>query len=219
MTTIYFIRHSKGIGNKVKNFNYNEPLQLQNERTILSIEGEERAKVLSELKEFNDIDCVISSNYIRTMATAKYFASKNDLDILIDEDFRERRQGVSSYSELGEDFFTRQFEDENYKIGDGESQKEVRERMEKGLNNALEQYKDKRIVILSHATAIMFLFKKWCDITTDSFSFKITYKNKEVWNNQFDAPEVFKLTFDENELISIENIRPNELSWKNTPLI
>ena len=214
MTTIYFIRHSKGIGNKVDFINYDVPLQLQNERTILSIEGEERAKILSELEEFNNIDCVISSNYIRAISTAKYFASRNDLDILIDEDFRERKMGVSSYSELGDDFFTRQFEDENYKIGGGECQKEVRARMEKGLNKILEQYANKRVIVLTHATAIILLLKKWCQIDSNAPSFRVKYRNKEIWNNRFDAPEVFKLVFDGNELISIENIRPSELSWE-----
>ncbi|MFV0275162.1 MAG: histidine phosphatase family protein [Bacilli bacterium] len=103
--------------------------------------GEERAKILSELQEFNNIDCVISSNYVRTISTAKYIANKNDLDILIDEDFGERSHGVNSYDELPRDF-----------------------------------------------------------------------KNKTIFENPFNAPEVFKLIFDDKDLISIESIRPNELS-------
>lgn len=92
MTTIFMIRHSKPL--KVKALNYNDSIQLQNEKNILSVEGEERAKILGWLNEFSDVDCVISSNYVRTMATAKYIAKNNNLDILINEDFRERKHGI-----------------------------------------------------------------------------------------------------------------------------
>lgn len=210
MTTVYFIRHSKPM--KVKDLNYTEPIQLKNEKQVLSVVGEERAKLLSGIDELSDIDLVVASNYVRTISTAKYIADKNNLDIFIDENFGERKQGVDSYSELPTDFEIRQIMDENYKMPNGESQEEVRERMGKALFNILEQYKDKKIVIVSHATAIMFLLQKWCKIEFDETTCKIDFNNELVFESEFHAPEVFKLAFDNsNNLINIENIRPNEL--------
>ena len=56
MTTIYFIRHSKS--QKVNNIISNESLQVQNEKFILSIEGEKIAEKklnIDELKKLIDI--------------------------------------------------------------------------------------------------------------------------------------------------------------------
>ena len=78
MTTIYFMRHSKAI--KPNNINNNDSLQLQNEKWILSKEGEEIAKEKSELEELNYFDIVFSSNYARAIGTAKYFANTINID-------------------------------------------------------------------------------------------------------------------------------------------
>lgn len=209
MTTIYFIRHSKPM--KVKSLNNNDHVQIQNEKTILSVEGEERAKILSKLADFNSIDCVIASNYVRTVATAKYVANKNNLDILIDEDFGERKQGINSWAELPNDFEIKQFNDETYKIGNGENQIEVQERMYNALLKVLNEYKDKKVTIFSHGTAMIYLFLKWCKADFDGSTFKLIFNNKIIFENDFNAPEIFKLIFDNIELISIENIKPDEL--------
>ena len=68
MTTIYFMRHSEPI--KINNIYNNDSLQIQNEKSILSVNGEKLAKEKSEI--LNDYDIVFSSNYARAIATAKY---------------------------------------------------------------------------------------------------------------------------------------------------
>lgn len=65
MTTIYLIRHSI----KEKNygiFNNNDTMQLNDEKEILSCEGEEQALLLSKNLELQNIDEVWTSNYVRT---------------------------------------------------------------------------------------------------------------------------------------------------------
>ena len=57
---------------------------------MLSIEGEEKAKLLSQKDEFKDVDAVYCSNYVRAMQTAKYFLQKNDLKLNIDKRLNER---------------------------------------------------------------------------------------------------------------------------------
>lgn len=206
MTTIYFIRHSKPLN--VNNIYTNDNLQIQNEKKILSLEGEKMAKESFDSDIFNNIDCVYSSNYIRAISTAKYVSEKNNLKINIIDDLGERKFGISSWDELPKDFERKQFLDENYKIGDGESQKEVRNRMDVAIMRILHENKDKIIAIFSHATAISYLFKKWCDIKIVEDKLRYTFNNNVIFDGYFDYCETFKLEFDNNfNLINIKNIR------------
>lgn len=152
MTTIYLIRHSKA--QKIDD-NSNESLQVLNERVPLSTEGEQIAKEKLSNSEFNNIDIVYSSNYERAKQTAKCLSDK----VTIIDGLGERKYGIKSWNELPKDFEKNQLLDENYKLIDGESQKEVRERMYNSLLEILNNNKDKRVVVFSHGTAITFLLK------------------------------------------------------------
>lgn len=203
MTTIYFIRHSKPM--KHKYINNNDSLQLQNEKKILTIDGEELARKISLNDEFNNIDKVYSSNYIRTISTAKYIADKNNLDIIIDEDLGERKIGITSWNEYPENYEIKQFNDFDYKLQNGESLSEVRDRLYNSLINIINENKNKRIVLVCHSTAMMALFSKWCEISYDS---KYRFKCKTFFDGKWNYCEVFKLEFDDNNtLISIKNIK------------
>ena len=117
----------------------NESLQLQNEKMPLSIEGEELASNISKEEELQSIDVVISSNYVRAMATAKYISNANNVNLIVNSVFGERKFGINSWDELPSGFGLRQNNDENYKVGDGESQKEVRERVYKALIDVIDK--------------------------------------------------------------------------------
>lgn len=78
-TIIYLIRHAETIDeNGIRNTN--ETIQEINEKEILSIEGEETARRLSENNELQNIDVIWSSNYTRSKQTAKYISCKNNLE-------------------------------------------------------------------------------------------------------------------------------------------
>lgn len=206
MTKVYLIRHSKPI-----NVNYyldNENLQLQNEKKCLSVEGEQIAKERFEDKEFNDIDIVFSSNYVRAIQTAKYLADKNNTEINVFSDLGERKFGISSWNELPEEFERKQFLEENYKIGNGESQKEVRERMLSALIQIINENKNRRIAIVSHATALSYLLKNWCNIEVVDDKLRYSYKDKILLDGYFNYCETFKIDFDENNsIMDINNIK------------
>ena len=89
-TTVYLIRHSEQlrIMNKLVK---NEESQISNEKIILSVEGEKKAKEISKLRELSNIEILWSSNYVRAIATAKYIAEQNKIEINIDENFNERK--------------------------------------------------------------------------------------------------------------------------------
>ena len=86
-TTIYLMRHSEQV--KPNEDLYDTKLsQLQNEKNVLSENGKLLAKKLSELQDLQNIDLLYSSHYERAIATAKYIAEKNNIDIRVDERLR-----------------------------------------------------------------------------------------------------------------------------------
>ena len=207
MTTVYLLRHSESFRELEGIYNTKDSILLINEKNPLSVNGEKLAEKVASNPEFNNIDTVWSSNYVRAMSTAKYFAVNNGLKVNIDYRLGERIQGITSWDQLPPGFELKQFEDETYKIGFGENQLDVRKRMEEVFNEILAANKDKRIVIVSHATAILFLLMRWCKIERVDDQFKISLDGKNMFNiKSFKFCETFKLTFDENNLVDIENI-------------
>lgn len=205
MTTIYLIRHSKTLD--VNNEFSTDTLQIQNEKKVLSKEGENLAKDKFNNSIFNDIEVIYTSNYVRTIETAKYISENNNIKINILDELGERRFGISSWSEKPKDFERRQFLDENYKIGDGENKKEVEERMYDCILKILKENKNKTIAIVSHATAISYLLNKWCSIEIEDNMLSYKYNNKEILKGPINYCETLKLTFDiENNLKNIEKI-------------
>lgn len=204
MTQIYLIRHSETMNNIINILNTDD-FQIQNEKNPLSVEGEEQAKSLSLTDEMQNIDLVISSNYVRAISTAKYIAHHNKIDLNIIEDFGERKFGVNSWNEKPKNFTQKQIEDESFKVSRGESRNETANRMYNALISVIEKNKGKRIAIISHATAITYLFMKMFN----SNGLTIKYGNNLLMdrNSKWNAPEVFKLIYEDNELVSIENVR------------
>ena len=154
-TIIYLIRHAETV-NEDGIRNTDEDSQLINEKEILSVEGEEQARKLSENSELNNLDVVWSSSYTRAKATAKYIALKNNLTINLDRDLSERKLG--NLKELGEfmkDKNTRdpsqeQLIEQKFKTSDGESAIETKQRMNRFFDRILREYEGKRIAVISH---------------------------------------------------------------------
>ena len=204
---VYLIRHSKPL--KVNNDKNMDSLQIQNEKQPLSIEGENIAREKLNIEELKDIDKLYSSSYVRAISTAKYIAENNNIEINVINDFGERKFGINSWDELPDNFGEKQFLDENYKTEFGESKKEVRERTFNALMNVLKN-DDKKIAIVFHSTAMLFLIMTWCKVipSKEDFSYKFLFNDEEVFNDKIDYCEIFKLTFDDkNKLINIENIK------------
>lgn len=87
----------------------------------------------------------------------------------------------------------------NLKCKDGESMKEVQERMQKSISKILKNNYGKKVAIVSHGAAIKFYLMKWCEIKNN----KIYYKSNEIVVN---SPGVVKVSFLKDELYNIETI-------------
>lgn len=209
MTEVYLIRHSEKYRD-VCNINNDDSFQICNEKIILSAKGEMLANGLANMEEMSGIDVVFASNYVRSIGTAKYIADRNGILVNVDKNLGERVYGVNSVNEIVSGFEVKQWEDIDYKLVNGESRRDVTNRMYDTVNRILDDYKGKRIVIVSHGTAISFLLDKWCNISLNNnnkLDTKIMFDNRVIFNGNFPAPCVFKLVFDDgNNIVNIENI-------------
>ena len=216
MTTIYLIRHSVRMSQSdIESYNTNQDKNLKNEKIILNVEGERRAELLCSKDELNDIDVVYTSNCVRTLQTAKYLMYNQNLKANIDERLDERKTGISN-TVIYPDWFERQYKDENFKTEGGESQKEVRERFDEVISEILDKYKDKRVAVFSHGYAITFYLLKYCKFL-GVFDEKLRYEfNGEiVFDKKINAPELFKLCFDDKELKSIDIIEFEDIPYNH----
>ena len=205
MTVVYLIRHSEGFRPLQGEFKTKDSVQLINEKSPLTVYGEDYARKVASLDEFKDLDIVYASNYVRAISTAKYFAVNNNLLVNTDDRLGERIQGIKSWDELPKDFERLQMEDETFKVGFGENQIEVRKRMEAVFDEIINSNKNKRIAIVGHSTAITFFLKKWCDI---EYLKPWKFNNNIFFDGNWGYCETFKLVLDDNNnLIDIINIK------------
>ena len=217
-TTVYLIRHSVRLNNNyIEKYNTSQDKLILSEKVCLSSIGEKRAEILSNEKELQNLDYIYTSNCVRTVQTAKYIIEKQKLKFIIDERFDEKRTGKLN-DMIVKNWWLRQYLDEDYKTEGGESQRDVRERFEEAVLEVLKNHKGKRIAVFSHGYAITFFIMKWCkfEYLEKEDNLKFTFKGKEIFNKKVNAPEVFKLTFnDENEMVDIQNLEFDDLPYKD----
>lgn len=209
MTKIYLLRHSQPFRKLLGEYNSSDVEQIRNEKNPLSVDGERLAREMSEREELQNIDVIYSSHYVRAMCTAKYIAENNNIKLNVDERLGERKFGVNDISELPSDFFEEQFRNWDYKLEKGESANEVSKRMNEVLLDIINNNKDKTIAIVSHGTAISAMLKTWCNVLLNEETklIELYFNDKLVFDGNWNCPELFKLEFDNNNLISINNIR------------
>ncbi len=97
-------------------------------------------------------------------------------------------------------YTTEQMLDGDLKNENGESRKEVEERMNIALDNIFIKNIGKRIAIVSHGAALSFLLMKWCKLDDNN---KLRFKDEMV---ELTSPCVIKLKFRDRELIELKKI-------------
>ena len=142
MTRLYFVRHAE------PNFdNHNDRLR------ELSQKGLEDRRLVTEYLADKSVDAVISSPLKRAIDTVSDFAKTYRHEIKVVEDFRERKVD-GCWIEDFYGFSKKQWEDFDYKLSDGETLRETQNRNIRALNQLLEHYNGKTVVIGSHGTAL-----------------------------------------------------------------
>ncbi len=204
MKTIYLV--SNNLMSKVK-FNFLKDVDLNEARTftMLSKKGEENAHLLSKNPNLENIDIIYTSKYFNALETAKIIAEEKEMDLYIADDLSERLVG-----ELGSNEYRflkgMQEHDFTYKLTNGESIKEVNERMKVFLTKILNS-QEEQILVVSHNIAIMSLLVSFCN---KGFSLEdhliLNYQDNVLFDGVFHEMDLIKMTMDNKKIINIERI-------------
>ena len=191
MKTLYLFRHSKP----------DKTSKLDNSLIPLSEEG--RPALLALLDRIGDLDKnvpVFSSTYRRAYETALLISGC----VMRDSRLTERQTGTRET--FTKELWAGQYTDCDLKNTDGESFREVRERMTEAINEILDQMSDGgSAVIVSHAAAICAYLQQFCRVEVvdaDSKHRKITHGERVILDGVVHAPSCFRLVFEEGCLPS-----------------
>ena len=209
MKTIYLIRHSAPFV-EIENYDdyKNVPWNDYNRNMILSSEGEENAKKLCNIDELKHLDALYSADSFRAIGTAKYVAEINNLKIKLDNRINERNLGVNTISELPENQTLESFKNKDYKFGTGESLNEVDKRFNSFINEILKS-KNNNIALFIHGIIMMSFLQSNTSFSFDGKNMRLLFNNKEIYNDKMKNPMVFKIEYENNIIVDIEEISVN----------
>lgn len=184
MTNIYFIRHAES--------NYNNHNDLDRE---LTEKGLKDSELITKFLKDKNIEIVLSSPYKRSIDTIKHFAEYKGLTIKTIDDFRERKVDNKWIKDF-ELFCRNQWNNFSYKLSNGENLREVQERNINALEEVLNIYEDKNIIIGSHGTALSTIINHYDKL----FGYDEFKKIKNL------MPWIVKLAFEKKQIKSIDMI-------------
>ncbi|WP_339276832.1 histidine phosphatase family protein [Paenibacillus sp. FSL W8-0426] len=183
-TIVYMVRHAES------------PYTEGTERTRgLTLEGKVKAAQITEILKDEGIQSMISSPYARAILTLEGLAAELELDIQVMEDLRERHFSDDMITdEEFEPAAKRMFEDPDYALPGGESNKVCQSRAVGVLKQILEDNKGKKIAIGTHGH-VMTLMMNYFDS-----SYGLDFMN------QTSKPDIYQLEFEEMELEKVTRL-------------
>ena len=198
MITIYLV------SNNITNKNYindknNDNIEYKIKNSSLNYEGINNAIKLANY--FKKINYIYSSEYNTAIETSNYLSYKLNKKVRIDNRLNLKTIGITKLSQLPNYYHEQSYLDSNYKLDNGESQNDVRNRMYSIINELINKYNNKNILLVTHYINIIYLLRIWCNI---KYKEDILYNNKVITNSTTNDPNIFKLTFNNNKIISIE---------------
>ncbi len=156
-TKIIFVRHGESEGNLAGVRQSKVP------GTPLTKRGKEQAKKCAEILKNEKIDLIFASPLQRAQETAGFIAKEHGLEIQTEERVKEINFGEheGKTDEELEEYLMHRYslpyeERHNHKAGGRESHADVAERVTKFVEELLEKYPGKTIVIASHSDPIRF---------------------------------------------------------------
>lgn len=184
-----------------KNVNWEE----YNTNMVLSVQGEERAKKLCSIDELQNIEELYASSSPRAISTAKYLSEYRNIPIKLDKRINERNFGVNYISELPDDFNYQMFNDKDKRFGKGETLNELDSRMNSFIMELLDSNKN-NVAIVIHGIILLSYLGSIANETYDGKVFNISFKDKEILNGNPSAPDIYKIVFNDKEIIDIDRI-------------
>lgn len=191
MKTVLLIRHSESAKDRT----------LPTAELPLSERGHIRAREFFSLGIFRSVDKVYSSPYKRAYSTAEKLCGH----YVVDDRLREREVGKPQISDA--EFWSRQYEDNDYKAAGGESLNDAGKRMTAAVGEIISAMQEESTVaVVSHAAAICAFLLHWCSIeAVDALrkERKIIHNGVVVHNGKIAAPSAFVLHFENGDLCKI----------------
>ena len=105
---------------------------------VLSVDGEQKAEALCNVKELQNVEEIYASNSPRAIATAKYMSEEKHIPIKLDDRINERNFGVKYINELPDNFNYLMFHNKDLRLGNGETLNEVDKRFTEFINEKLD---------------------------------------------------------------------------------
>jgi 2,3-bisphosphoglycerate-dependent phosphoglycerate mutase len=179
---IYFVRHAESV--------FVEGMERSRS---LSDAGMSDALTIRDILQTEEIDIFISSPYERAIATIRPTANEYLKDIKIEDDLRERNIGEFS-SITFKEAKRRVYEDIQFAFPYGESSLKAQKRAVRVIEDILETYEGKKIVIGTHGD-IMTLMMNHFDKQYGFYFWQTT-----------SMPDIYKLKFKEKRIINTTRI-------------
>lgn len=192
MTEIYFIRHAQS--DHSCEDNRTRPLTAEGRNDIQKV-----CNILADIK----LDAAISSPYKRSIDTIAKCAEMHNLEIMLDERLRERENGKDGNVYR---MFQKRWSDFNFCEQGGECLAAVQNRNIKAVFDILNNYKNKKIIVGTHGTALSTILNY----------FDSTYGCDEFLRIIDFMPYIVKMTFEDMEYISCEEILIVKKEYKGT---
>ncbi|QED46298.1 histidine phosphatase family protein [Cytobacillus dafuensis] len=159
----------------------------------LSEQGFADAERITQILQNENIDLVISSPYKRAIQTVEGIAKMIKKEIFFEDGFKER---ILSEKPV-EDFhaaIAKVWEDAHFSWDGGESNILAQERGIEATNRILKKYEGENIVVGTHGNIMVLIM--------NHFDKKYDY---QFWQ-ELDMPDIYKLTFEKNELKEVMRI-------------
>ncbi|KZE69125.1 phosphoglycerate mutase [Fictibacillus phosphorivorans] len=169
-----------------------------NERTRgLTPKGYSDSQLITDILKSEKINAVVSSPYRRSILTVKKIADQLGQEVVIYEDLKERK--FSSEDNRISDkqlapLLEKSFKESTFALEGGESNDDCQKRAIEVINELLDKYRDKNIVIGTHG-AVMTLIMGYFDSTFDLEFLQRTTK-----------PDLYRLEFKEKDLVDVKRL-------------
>jgi 2,3-bisphosphoglycerate-dependent phosphoglycerate mutase len=157
VTKLFLIRHGQSAGNAEGRFGGHSA-------TPLSDLGMQQAKATATALAKENIAAIYSSDLLRAVQTAEPLSRLLDLQISTNPAFRERNVGVlegltfdESKQAYPNDYYALVNRTVHHVITDGESYRDLLDRITGELNNILREHRGQRVAIFTHTGALCFM--------------------------------------------------------------
>jgi broad specificity phosphatase PhoE len=162
--TLHFVRHGETAGNAERRF--------QTPDVPLSEAGRAQAvAVAATLLTMTHAQAVLSSDYLRAMETARVIGERLQLSVVEEPALRERNFGIARgrlYADVGDETLAL-WRDPHYRIEQGESWADVRERIAPLIEQLRRSPPARELILVTHGGAMNVALSYLAGKTIDKF--------------------------------------------------